>query len=316
MTLIQTVTGPISPQALGVVDAHNHVWIAPDDRLPPDMPRLCDQAAIQAELGDYRQAGGTTIVDCQPGGCGRDGRMLAHMARASGVQLVACTGFHLRRYYPPHYWLWQAGAEQAARLFVSELRVGLEETLDTPHPARAGFIKIACQARLEETPPRLLEAAAMASQQTGSPLMAHTERGLEAERILVRLTGWGLPADRLALAHMDKRPDRGLHSALAGEGVLLIYDTFYRPKYDPDRNVWPLLEYMLGAGYERRIAIGTDMADPSFWQRLGGSPGLTGLFSTILPRLQGLGLGPATIGRLMGSNVADWLATPEARPRG
>ena len=312
MTSVQTVTGLIAVQRLGVVDAHNHVWIAPDERLPPAMPRLCDQSAIQAELSDYRQAGGTAIVDCQPGGCGRDGRMLARLARASGVYLVACTGFHLRQYYPAHHWLWQASAEQAARLFVNEVRYGLEETTDTPHPVRAGFIKIACQARLEQTSLGLLEAAAMASLQTGSPLMAHTERGLDAERIVGRLTGWGVPASRLALAHMDKRPDRGLHRALADAGVLLIYDTFYRPKYDPDHNLLPLLEHMLGAGYERRIAIGTDMADASFWQRLGGRPGLTGLFSTILPRLQNIGLSSAVISRLTGGNAADWLAASEA----
>ena len=312
MTLIQTVTGAISPEGLSVVDAHNHVWIAPDDRLPPDMPRLCDQAAIQAELSDYRQAGGTAIVDCQPGGCGRDGRVLARLAHASGVYLVACTGFHLRKYYPPHYWLWQASAEQTARLFVNEISCGLAETLDSQQPVRAGFIKIACQARLEDTSPGLLEAATVASLQTGSPLMAHTERGLDAERLLARLVGWGLPAGRLALAHMDKRPDPGLHRALADAGVLLIYDTFYRPKYDPEHNVWPLLEHMLSAGYERRIAIGTDMADGSFWRRLGGSPGLIGLFSSIRPRLQRIGLSPEVVSRLLGGNVAHWLAGLEA----
>ena len=63
------------------------------------------------------------------------------------------------------------------------------------------------------------------------------------------------------LCHIDKRPDVGLHRDLAAAGVLLEYDTFFRPKYDPERNVWPLVERMLADGYAASIAIGTDLAD-------------------------------------------------------
>jgi hypothetical protein len=43
------------------------------------------------------------------------------------------------------------------------------------------------------------------------------------------------------MCHVDKRPDVGLHRELARAGVLLGYDTFGRPKYNPDQGVWQLI---------------------------------------------------------------------------
>ena len=101
-----TVTGPIDPGEAGITDAHNHLWIAPVEGVTGIVPVLDDENAITSELRLYRAAAaGGTIIDCQPPGCGRDGRVLRRMAEASGVNIVACTGFHLRRYYPDDYFL-------------------------------------------------------------------------------------------------------------------------------------------------------------------------------------------------------------------
>src|SRR5512133_2966122 len=112
---IQTVLGPMRFDSLGVTDAHNHVWIAPVAGSDPSSPVLDQKEAILAELVDYKASGGSAILDCQPGGCGRDGKQLANLSRASQVQIIACTGFHRRKYYPAAYWLWEAAPETAAR---------------------------------------------------------------------------------------------------------------------------------------------------------------------------------------------------------
>ena len=69
--------------------------------------------------------------------------MLAELSRLTGVPIIACTGYHLARYYPPDYWLWRATAEAARDYLVDEIVAGLAETRDTDQPVRAGFIKIA-----------------------------------------------------------------------------------------------------------------------------------------------------------------------------
>jgi 5-phospho-D-xylono-1,4-lactonase len=301
---VMTVNGPLDASALGVTDAHQHVWIAPVAGGPAGAPLLCDRAVITAGLTAYRAAGGGGVLDCQPGGCGRDGRALAELSRLTGVPIMACTGCHLARYYPTDFWLWDATAEVARDYFVAEIVDGLAETRDTDQPVRAGFIKIAIPADPAGLPAALWRAAAAASRDTGAALMAHTEAGAAAEQVVARLLAHGAAADRLVICHIDKRPDFGLHRELAQADVLLEYDTFFRPKYDPEHNVWPLLQRMAAAGLAAQVAIGTDMADTAFWQEIGPAA----LPGEIVSRLRTLGFESSTIRRLTGGNIADRLA--------
>lgn len=307
---VMTVLGEQSPEALGVTDAHNHVWIDQVTGTAEAMPRLDEQQPILQELVDYRLAGGGAIADCQPGGAGRNGLRLEELARLSGIHLVACTGFHLPKYYPQGYGLFQANADEAHALFVSELQQGLTETRAQPRPVRAGFIKIACHATLAATPQALLEGALRASLETGALIVAHTENGSAAETFAQYFLDGGLPPHRLVLCHMDKRPDLGLHEALAQAGMSLEYDTFFRPKYQPEQNLWPLLERMVSDGWARQVVLAADMGGPSMWSRLGGGPGLTALLTQVQPRLRQSGMDEATVRALLGGNMAHRLARP------
>lgn len=312
-TYLRTVSGPLNPPDAGITDAHNHLWISPVQSVPEGAPVLNNQSAIAAELIDYRLAGGGTIVDCQPAGCGRDANILRELAEKSEVSIIACTGFHLRRYYPDDYWLFKASTDDASRYFINELEVGLEETLSGASPIQAGFIKIACENSIDKSPLPLIEAAVMACLETGAALEVHTEKGADAERIVERLVAFGLSPDRLILCHVDKRTDFMFHASMAQEGILLEYDTFYRPKYRPDENVWPLLEQMVEAGLDMQVAIATDMAEAALWTRLGNGPGLTGLIMQIIPRLETIGCGTESIRRLTGGTISTRLARPDLK---
>jgi len=305
---VMSVTGPVDPASLGVTDAHNHLWIEAVQGGAPASPVLTGRDAILGELVEYRQAGGAAIVDCQPGGCGRNGTALFELSQGSGVIVIACTGFHRRVYYAPGWWLWEAGSGQAARYFVDEIKVGLRETLASGRPAQAGFIKVACEATVRDTPRSALQGAALAAVETGACVEVHTEKGADAEAILDFFTRSGVRPAQLVLCHMDKAPDFGLQRALAQAGVLLEYDTFYRPKYSPERGVWPLIEQMVAAGYAGAVALATDMAEASLWRCFGGGPGLAGLLTLIRPRLQNIGLSPSAIQQLSGGNIARRLA--------
>jgi len=306
--LITTVSGTIDPDEAGIVDAHNHVWIDKVPGVRASSPVLNNFTSISAELSDYKIAGGGSIVDCQPGGCGRNGNVLRRLADSSGVNLIACTGYHLRKYYPEDFWLFKSSVEAASQFFIRELNENLLETKEGPVQVRAGFIKIAFEESLEQSPVHLVEAAVAASLATEAAIQAHTERGLNVEKITQCLLGFGLHPSRLIISHIDKRPDLGLHSNLVQAGILLEYDTFYRPKYQPDKNLWPLIRSMVEAGLEEGITLATDMAEPQFWMRMGGGPGLTGLIHQIIPGLEKIGLDEKSIQKLTGKNIAQRLA--------
>lgn len=174
-----------------------------------------------------------------------------------------------------------------------------------------GIIKIAAEATLDACPPALFEAAAQVCRATGYAIEMHTERGAAVEELLAFFGGRGVSPRRLVFCHVDKRPDFGLHRELAQAGVLLEYDTFYRPKYAPERGVWPLLERMTAAGLGGSVALATDMADPALWAELGGGPGLAGIFTIIKARLQQMGLPEQTIAALLGGNIAMRIATSD-----
>ncbi|MBI5668563.1 MAG: hypothetical protein HZC41_11205 [Chloroflexi bacterium] len=297
-----TVTGEVPVEAVTLADAHAHVWIKPPPSvLDDDAPVLDDYDAIVDELLEFRDAGGTTIIDCQPGGCGRDARMLANLAEVTGLHITATTGFHLKRYYPMESWLWTATETQAAAYFVEELTAGISESSRT---VRATTIKIGYDGTFDGQNRVLLEAAAAAARQTGAAVLVHTERGQNAEQLPIFFADRGIPPTRLYLCHMDKRTDTGLHTDLAKAGVLLGYDTFLRPQYAPDENVWPLLKTMVDAGYSDCIALGLDMALPRLWAHQGGEWGLLALPQLIIPRLRSEGLDGTAIANLTGQNIA------------
>ena len=305
---IKTVTGWITPRQAGITDAHNHAWIEPVPGAAPGAPTLNDRQAIAQELADYHQAGGGTIVDCQPGGCGRNGRVLPWLSNTTLVQLIACTGYHLSKYYPDDYWLFDASVERATEYFLGELRNGLVETRDTAYLVDAGFIKIACQATLDESPVHLMEAAVNAHRETNVAIEVHTEKGSQGEQITKALLDFGLTPDKLILCHVDKRPEYGFHHELLSAGITLEYDTFFRPKYHPDKHLWPLLERVIGAGFEDQVVLATDLAEVILWKRLGTGPGLTGLMDQIIPRMEVTGFEQKTIQKLVGGNITSCLA--------
>ncbi|UCG23419.1 MAG: hypothetical protein JSW55_14895, partial [Chloroflexota bacterium] len=174
---LYTVTGPAQTKEIGIVDAHSHLWIDAVSGADSDAPRLDDEELLLAGLGEYSRAGGSAVVDCQPAGCGRDANRLLQLSSASGVKIIACTGFHRRRYYGPDYPLWRMSAAKANEFLMSEAQQGLLETRDRPYTVRPGLIKIAAEKTLADSPLALFEAAAAASISTDLAIEMHTERG-------------------------------------------------------------------------------------------------------------------------------------------
>ncbi len=302
-----TVLGPVAPELLGVTDAHNHLWISPVPGRDGGGLVLDQMAPITRELIAYREHGGGTQLDCQPGGAGRDGNRLRQLSEDSGVKIVASTGFHLSEYYPEDAEIWNMNAEQAGEYFLEEITRGLAETRNKIQPVYPGFIKIAVRETLSKTPLELLEGAVEAGKQSGYLLEMHTEKGQGVEAFVEFFENSKLPLERVVLCHVDKRPDFGLHQELASAGCLLEYDTFFRPKYSPEKNLWPLLHRMVEDGWSGSVACATDLADSKMWQTMGQGPGLTGFLTLIWQRLE-REIGEEAAEKLTGRNIRHRLA--------
>ncbi|MCJ7511613.1 MAG: hypothetical protein MUO23_01430 [Anaerolineales bacterium] len=120
---------------------------------------------------------------------------------------------------------------------------------------------------------------------------------------------------QLVLCHMEKGPGLALHRELARSGVVLEYDTCFRRKYEPEVDLWPLMEGMASAGLTDYLVCPLGMAELEMWNNFGGSPGLPALLTDVVPRLHDLGLGKSLIQGLVGGNIAHRLAGSETSSR-
>jgi len=301
-----TVLGPIPSTQLGVTDAHDHLFLR--------SPALAGQEfedvdSATKEVASGKISGLQAIVEVTPIGLGRHPAGLRAVANATGVHVVAATGYHRDAHYPEGHWVREASVELLTERILDDLQQGMhpDDWLSSapPDPARAGVIKAGASyqriSRLEE---RRLMAAAMASRQTGAPILVHTEIGTCAHDIVDLLLREGVAANRVILAHMDRNPDVELHSAVAERGVKLDYDTPGRIKYRPDSQLLDIIEGMVSAGHAGSIMLGLDLGQRDYFRAYGGGPGLTYLMDTFVPRLRKR-VGSEVVDRVLVANPAE-----------
>jgi phosphotriesterase-related protein len=170
---IMTVQGPISPEAMGVCLAHEHILSR--FGIDPLEPGQYDNKQALAEITPYlqyvKELGCQTIVDCTAAYFGRDAALLKQLSQASGMQIITNTGFYGAandRYVPD--FVQKEKAEAVARRWINEFEKGIAGT-----GIRPGFIKTAVDAGpLSETDRKLIQAAAITHAATGLTIAVHT----------------------------------------------------------------------------------------------------------------------------------------------
>ena len=301
-----TVRGPISSASLGVTDAHDHLFLR-----TPALPgqEFDDLERSTAEVRAARSTGISTVVEVTPIGCGRRPDLMRALSEATGVNIVAASGYHRDAHYPPGSWVMDASVDLLAERILADLQDGMHpnDWLDPDwplDPARAGVIKAgASYQRISDRERDRLVAGARASRRTGAPLLVHTEVGTCGHEIVDLLQAEGVPQNRVILAHLDRNPDLELHADLAARGVTLEYDTPGRIKYRPDSELLDLIEAMVAAGHLDRLLLGLDLGRRDYLHAYGGGPGMTYLMATFVPRLCGR-IGEAAADAILSGNPA------------
>jgi 5-phospho-D-xylono-1,4-lactonase len=307
---VTTVLGPIAPDELGRVDAHEHLFLQ-SPILPGD--EFQDPTRMAEELGYVKGSGIDTVIDLTPIGLGRRPTATAQISRAAGVHVVLATGIHRKAHYPSGHWVYDIGVDELAGLMLTDLQVGIDDRDwkgPTPAPTgvRAGIIKLgASYHAISEPEQRWMTAGAQAATEARVPIAVHTEVGTVAHEVLDLLAAAGVPPQAVMLAHLDRNPDASLHAELASRGAFLGYDTIGRTKYHPDSAVLDLIQAVGERGHWDRILLGTDVGRSSMLRAYGGGPGMDVLGRTFLPRVV-RSLGADTERQLMVENPRRFLS--------
>jgi 5-phospho-D-xylono-1,4-lactonase len=308
---ITTVTGTIRPCEIGFCHSHEHLFLKEGQAAKIDPALVIDDFDKTIdELNLFKSVGGTTIVDAQPVGSGRNSQWLADASQKTGVKIIASTGFHKLVFYPNDHWIHTADDEKLTNLFIDELQNGMYTDGETAWPmeqikAKPGIIKTASDFEGVGGPVyRLFKAAALAAKTTGTSIMSHTEMGRAALDQIKLYTDFGLPSDQLIICHLERKMDNVdylLH--VASTGVFLELDTIGRFKYHSDEDEAELIVKLIEAGYENQILLGLDTTRKRL-KSYGGELGLDYLSQHFIPLLESYGVSKAHIHKMVHSNPA------------
>ncbi|MBI2166294.1 MAG: hypothetical protein HYU29_07840 [Chloroflexi bacterium] len=340
MATVTTVLGPIDSSQMGITMSHVHLTL---NLLcffrPPDSAYLQglseskitlqnlglvrrnatlfkdnllqdDLDLATKEAAEYRYAGGQTMVCLDLPGMGRDPLAMQRVSRATGLHIVASTGWYLQAAQPPE--LAQRRVEELAEAMVKEITEGIGDT-----GVRAGNIGELGMSGLPHEPfqpgeEKALRAAARAQKATGVSLTIHPNTAFRAPPLHDHLDTYldvlereGADLSRCYMSHMTMYPVEAAKRVLRRGLGFVSYDEFgheeflesvYGPGlgFPPDKEEVRTVLELLHAGYASRVLLASEVAFKTTYKAYGGW-GYSHLLENILPWLRALGVSPSEI---------------------
>ncbi|MFT3925946.1 MAG: hypothetical protein QM778_25610 [Myxococcales bacterium] len=326
MEWVQTVTGPVRVEELGLTLVHEHLllgypgWFM-DGKAPP-FRRAEALARGVDRLQELRDFGVETFVDPCPMDLGRDVEFMAEVAQRSGMQIICATGAY-KENQGLTYTFSALRPEDIEHTYLRELTEGIGDT-----GIRAGLVKVASGAhRVSDYERKLILAGGRAAAQTGCPVLTHTDEASCGLEQIELLTSVAVPAHRILVGHSDGRADHDYHRALADAGAYVGFDRFGIETLLSDQARIESVLQMVQAGYTRSLCLSHDatcaawLGRPSFdgktvlsaeriaralpnWES-------THLFKRILPRMKELGLSDRDVRTMLVENPARYFQGDE-----
>ncbi|MGH9311525.1 MAG: phosphotriesterase family protein, partial [Vicinamibacterales bacterium] len=297
---IETVTGPLGADQLGLTLMHEHVLVdfVGADRVSPS--RYDRDEAFGIALPHLRQAhalGCRTLVECTPAYLGRDVVLLKRLSEASGVHVLTNTGYYgaaKDKHLPAH--AFSERDEQLAARWIREVERGIDGTAVKP-----AFMKIGVdEGTLSAVDAKLVRAAALTHRATGIPIASHTSTGAAAIEQLDRLETAGVPLQAFIWVHAHNERDTTFHTQAARRGAWVEFDGI-SPASVP-RHV-ALVQQMKAQRLLERVLVSHDAG----WYRVGEPGGgafrpFDTLFTAFVPAARAAGLSDEEIRLLLVTN--------------
>lgn len=302
MTKIQTVLGPIAPEELGITYSHDHVLFQPPPPLAQEDPDLCldsVEAAVE-ELTHFKSAGGQALVEMSTVDVGRDPEKLRSISQATGVHIIAATGYNKGIFCDPLV------AVKTEDEIVTEMVRDVMEGMDGTS-IRAGVIKAASSKnQMTRGEEKVFRAAAQAHLRTGAPISTHTEAGTFALEQIALLRSLGVKPEHIIIGHLDRKLDWEYHRAVAETGVYMGFDQISKEKYWPDARRIEFIKRLVESSHGHQILLSSDLARKSYWPSygFGNGPGLTYILWRFVPWLLEQGVAREVIDDLLIRNPA------------
>jgi phosphotriesterase-related protein len=316
MAQVQTVTGPVDADELGLTLIHEH-FRGRDEATAFQWPHLHDEEEEYAEALEMARAvqshGVRTVVEPTAMMLGRDVPFLIRLAQETGLNIVPCTGIYTYDHLPIN--LQSRDADFLADLFVHDIEQGIQGT-----GARAAFIKCAAdEAGVNENIEKIHRGAARASLRTGAPIMAHSRpaSGTGPRQVEIFLEE-GVSPEKIQIAHTGDTDDLEYIEGLLATGVWIGLDRYGIEMYLPTEQRNDTVVALLERGHADRMMLSQDFVVALDWfppetvEELVAAGAvkdwsMTLLFEQVFPLLRERGMTEEQYQTMMVDNPRRWL---------
>lgn len=323
-TTVNTVTGPVSSDALGRTMMHEHVLIGwpgwESDTFRPG-PARDEMIAVGSDnVASLQDHGITTMLDPCPNDLGRDVTLMAEIARRTGFQIICATGLYKEDQGGGAYWKFResmgGSADMIAEMYIRELTEGIGDT-----GIKAGIIKLATGTpAITPYEKMLIEAAGKASIETGAPIITHTDEGSLGDQQQELLIKQGVPAKRIIIGHSCGTSDHDYHMKIVNGGSYIGFDRFGLEMLQPDDVRIASTLALFEAGAASRIVVSHDtvwcwrgepIPSPEVFEELLARWTPTHFIERIIPKLKEGGASDEQIAMVLEENPRRFFAGEE-----
>jgi phosphotriesterase-related protein len=318
-TRVNTVSGPVSPDDLGITLMHEHVifgypgWYG-DCTMAP-FNRDAAVAAGLKTMEEIKAYGVETFVDATPNETGRDPELLKEVSEKSGVNIICATGFYFEEMGASPYFKFRRAVgnaeEEIYEMFMREITQGIGKTGIKP-----GIIKLASsKGAISDYDRMFFAAGARAQKETGVPIITHTQGGsMGPDQARLLIDGGADPA-QIMIGHMSDNVDIHYHMEVLKTGV---YDSFDRMGIQVVENCpmdiekYAVILGLIGTGHLNRIILSHDTIAywlgrpnpelPEAYRPLLENYHVTHVFKNIIPFFKKAGITDEQIKTIMADN--------------
>ncbi|MGC4049932.1 MAG: hypothetical protein QM757_10510 [Paludibaculum sp.] len=281
--ILGALAAQAAPTVPGSVLVHEHIlvdFIGAEKASPTRYDAEEVFRIAKPKLEELKAFGCVRLHECTPNYLGRDARLCARLQEATGIEIWTNTGIYgaANRSGVPEF-AKQESAQALARRYVAEWKAGIDGQ-------KPRFIKTAVNGfPLEPLDRKLVEAAAMASLETGLPIASHTNGGGQAaEAQLEILKDLQCPASKFIWVHAQNEKDHRFHESVARAGAWVEFDGISESSSQWHREC---VTWMEKQGLLTRVLISQDAGWYHVGEKDGGTyRGYTYLYTGFLPLLR------------------------------
>ena len=315
MGLVNSVSGPISSDEMGITLIHEHLVSGYSGWQFDVGSKRYDRKAIAnlciSNLKKAKEYGLNTLVDATPIDLGRDVELQKIVSTKLGINIICATGLYLSALGSAGYFKFRNQISDSTteiyETFVSEITQGIENT-----GVKAGVIKVATgRGKISRYEEIVLRAAARAQKETGVPIITHTEAGTMGPEQADILISEGVDPRNIVIGHMCGNCNLEYHISVLNKGPYIAFDRLGIDIEMPDLIRKACIIGLIGTGYADKIVISNDYVSlwlgrrsglNDFIRNLGPNWSYTHIFKNIIPALKAAGVSDNNINMMLIEN--------------